>query len=408
MMQINLTTSTHLVRAIVIGLLIALSGGACNTETRTQSTTSMAYKGHAGEQDTPVLAATHPGLVGTRIDDCQTCHRGGEVVRQGGKRMTLNPRIYCHLIPFPDEKVIEGAPADFAGTLNPFGLDYLEAGRDGEALAAIAGRDSDGDGASNAQEIEARCYPGDSGSRPGQSPTPIRTYTRAELGELPVHEQVVLMNSHTQAMDEYVLYRGVRLIDLLTAAGADLERAASVTLIAPDGFAWDLPVEQVRHGFPPGRYHGNLGPDGFADPEQGFVGYPPEDLRPATFVEGGEIPGEPWAMVAYARNGESLTIGCLDAQTGSFEGEGPFRAVVPQSRPGPPDRGSSVSPSDYKDGCDYDDAKDHNAGACTRGLVAVRVNPLPAGYEEFDWKNGGWALIERGALIVYGAGVSEL
>ena len=64
-------------------------------------------------------------------------------------------------------------------------------------------------------------------------------------------------------------------------------------------------------------------------------------------------------------------------------------------------------PSEFgEDGYDYDDEKDHNAGLCVRGLVAVRVNPMPEGYEEFDWKNGGYSLLEKSQIIVYGAGIT--
>jgi hypothetical protein len=31
---------------------------------------------------------------------------------------------------------------------------------------------------------------------------------------------------------------------------------------------------------------------------------------------------------------------------------------------------------------------------------------MPPGFEEFDWKNGGWALATAGRLIVYGSGVA--
>ena len=40
-----------------------------------------------------------------------------------------------------------------------------------------------------------------------------------------------------------------------------------------------------------------------------------------------------------------------------------------------------------------------------RGVIAVRVNPLPAGYEDFDAKNGGWAFIADSTLVVYGYGI---
>jgi hypothetical protein len=41
-----------------------------------------------------------------------------------------------------------------------------------------------------------------------------------------------------------------------------------------------------------------------------------------------------------------------------------------------------------------------------RGVIAVRVNPMPAGLEEFDYQNGGWAYIDDPSVIVYGFGVA--
>ena len=49
-------------------------------------------------------------------------------------------------------------------------------------------------------------------------------------------------------------------------------------------------------------------------------------------------------------------------------------------------------------------AIDHNAGACVRGACVLRVNPLPAGVEEYDWKNG-WPLIADRTIMIYGHGV---
>ena len=40
-----------------------------------------------------------------------------------------------------------------------------------------------------------------------------------------------------------------------------------------------------------------------------------------------------------------------------------------------------------------------------RGVVAIRVNPMPEGYEEFDHMNGGWAYVDAKELIVYGKGI---
>ena len=34
---------------------------------------------------------------------------------------------------------------------------------------------------------------------------------------------------------------------------------------------------------------------------------------------------------------------------------------------------------------DYDPSLDHNAGSMVRGVIAIRVNPIPDGYEDFDY-----------------------
>ena len=46
-------------------------------------------------------------------------------------------------------------------------------------------------------------------------------------------------------------------------------------------------------------------------------------------------------------------------------------------------------------------------GAMVRGVTAVRVDPLPAGYEDFDHKNDGWPLVYQDSVIVYGHGISR-
>ena len=50
-------------------------------------------------------------------------------------------------------------------------------------------------------------------------------------------------------------------------------------------------------------------------------------------------------------------------------------------------------------------ATDHNAGAMVRGVIAIRIDPMPAGVEEFDYMNGGWAYINANQLIIYGYNV---
>jgi len=150
-----------------------------------------------------------------------------------------------------------------------------------------------------------------------------------------------------------------------------------------------------------------LMPLDFDDSNQGVADYPEANAMPEGLTDGEEIPGEQWLMVAFGRDGGRMLASHLDPSTGRLDGEGPYRLIAPQSVPGLPDRGSKYSPSCYDDGYDYDDANDHNAGLCVRGLVAIRVNPIPQGYEEFDWKNGDWPLVEREEIIVYGTGISQ-
>jgi len=366
---------------------------------------SRSYRGHANDRDATNLVAAYPSLIGTRLDDCATCHRAGEVRDARARSVTRSACAYCHLVPFPDSTIAAGAPAEFAATLNPFGAAYRDAGRSVAALGAIAALDSDGDDHANGAEIEALRQPGDAGSRPGQPTAPTVVLSGSEITGLPARRQFLLLNSHTQRFDEYATLTGVRMKDLLAAAGVDLSRATGITCIAPDGFAVDFEREDLTAPYPFGLFVGGLAPRGLGDSTAGFVQYPPA-AQMAAGQEDGAIPDTLWLMVAYRSNDRELSMSRLDPATGRQEGEGPYRLIAPQEVPGLPDRGSRYSPSGQADDYDFDPDRDHNAGLCIRGLVAIRVNPMPAGCEEYDWKNGGWALIERREIVVYGAGVS--
>lgn len=393
--------------ALASALLAAgLVGGCGSSGGQGDVVSSQSYKGHENDGDINALVNAYPHLVGTRLDDCQTCHQGGEVTDDEQRSSELNPCTYCHLIPYPDDSLVSGAPTSYDQTLNPYGRDYLAAGRSGDSLRSIEGHDSDGDSFDNLTEITAVRYPGDPSSQPGQPTVPLRTVGYDELRSLESHEQFLLLNSHKQQFDTYASYLGVTAAVLLAAAGADLASATSLTFIAPDGYTIDVELEPATHAYPAGLYFANLDPGSFSDPGQGFVVYPESDQMPSGLVDAGEIPGEPWLMVGYQRDGLDLDPSYLDPVTGRLNGEGPYRLIVPQAEPGQPDRGSEFSPSGYDDGYDYDETKDHNAGQCVRGLVAIRVNPIPTGYEEFDWKNGGYSLIDKRELIVYGAGIT--
>lgn len=365
-----------------------------------KTVSSRAYKGHTGDQDMDHLVAVYPDIAGSRLDDCQSCHTGGEVT-SGGKAQFKNACDYCHFIPFPDQEAT-GAPATYEQTLNPYGLAYKNAGRSTAALRSLAGQDSDGDGFSNEDEIGDSRYPGSADSKPGQPRAKRLVLNMEELQAMPVHQEFILANSHKQQFDTYALYKGVTVRDLLTEVGVDLNQITGVTLIAADGFMKDFDVELIRNQYPNGLFFSGLD-TGAKGADCGFVEYP--QSLPQGLVDGGEIPDAQWLLLAYARDGGPMDSSYLDPVSGKIDGEGPLRIVVPQSAPGSPDRGSSFSPSNCNDGYDYDDTKVHNAGDMVRGIVALRVNPMPEGYEEFDAMNGGWAYVDAGQLVVYGKGI---
>jgi hypothetical protein len=368
---------------------------------------SKSYQGHESVADSNNFVRVYKNTLGTRLDDCQTCHLQGIVVNTAGNSFQLSACDYCHIYALhPDNNIVSGAPTSYHETLNPYGIDYLGNGRDRAALVEIGPLDSDGDNYSNDTEINALYYPGDNGSVPGQPLAPCITVSWSEINSMDNHMQFLLMNAAKQQFDEYALYNGVKVKVLLEQIGVDLSNATSISFIAPDGFAKTITLDNVNGAFPAGLYYPGLSASDFADPNQGFVTYPASQYIPGGMTNGGAIPDEQWLQIAYWREGAALTESYIDTSTGKLEGEGPYRLVVPQNTPGSPDRGSKYSPSGYADGYDYDAAKDHNAGACVRGLVAIRINPMPAGYEEPDWKNQGLSLIMNKQIIVYGCGVT--
>jgi hypothetical protein len=382
-------------------ILILAAGIAAPTGQETVS--SRAYAGHENDADMQGLVRQYPAAAGTRLDDCQTCHRGG--VKGTDAEREVSPCSYCHLVVFPNARYKTGAPKDFGATLNAYGLDYRKAGRSLEAFAAIAGLDSDGDGHANAAEIAAVRNPGDAASRPGLPPAPTVSFGWDEIRKLPVHAQFLLMNKTTQRLDEYVTYKGVRIIDLLSAAKIYLTGATGITVFAPDGYSTDYGLEDIVAPFPQGYYYD--APLAFGDSDLALL-EKPESVPPGV-VNGARIPGALWLMLAYDREGKPLDVSTYEKSTGKLVGEGPYRLVKPQShvmgdrqRPGRPDR--SVNAKAAGDGWDYSDRIDHNAGAGARGACVIRINPMPEGYEDYDWKNG-WPLIGDRKVVIYGRGV---
>jgi hypothetical protein len=106
-------------------------------------------------------------------------------------------------------------------------------------------------------------------------------------------------------------------------------------------------------------------------------------------------------IFAYLRDGEYLAPGQLDDQNRlDINTEGPFRAVPPQMVPGPPDQSAT---SAYQNVIwPYNQTWDHNAGSSVRCVVAIRIEPLPAGTTDFNWYEGGWDYIDNQQFVVYG------
>jgi hypothetical protein len=195
------------------------------------------------------------------------------------------------------------------------------------------------------------------------------------------------------------------VIDLLSAAKIYLTGVTGITVFAPDGYSIDYTLQDVRAPFPRGYYY--AGPRAFGGTEKAFVKYPAR--LPARVKDGMRIPGDPWLILAYERNGLPLDPSAYEKGTGRLTGEGPYRLVKPQcdlagdpSKPGRPDR--SQKSATFGDGWDYIQGLDHNAGACVRGACVIRINPVPEGYEEYDWKNG-WPLIGDKKVVIFGRGI---
>jgi hypothetical protein len=388
-----------IVGAMALGLLGWLAGTARSQE----PALSRAYVGHENDADMKGFIRQYPGAAGSRLDDCQTCHRGG--VKGTDTEREYSPCGYCHLLVYPNPRYATGVPKTPADTLNAYGSDYKKAGRKFEAFMAVDAWDSDGDGKPNGVEIADSRNPGDPASRPGLPQAKAIVFGWDEIRRLPVQTQFMLMNTTKEPTDDYVVYTGVRVLDLLSAAKIYMTGVTGITVFAPDGYSVDYGVGDIVAPFPSGYYY--AAPLAFEGTERAFVKYPAK--LPAGLMDAKRIPAEPWLLLAYERDGAPLDPSIYEKGTGRLAGEGPYRLVKPQrdlegdpKRSGRPDR--SQKSKVFGDGWDFVPGIDHNAGACIRGACVIRLNPMPEGYEEYDWKNG-WPLIGDRKVVIYGHGI---
>jgi hypothetical protein len=355
-----------------------------------------AYSSHQNDQDVTNFLAVYPFAKSTKLDDCSLCHPGGSIT-QGGKTTSYGSCDYCHIS-------YGLQPPHGSVPLNGYGLAYKNAGRSQQAVLNIESLDSDGDSYANHAEIQALFFPGNLADHPGMKPAPAIVMNLERILKLPDHSEFILANA-SKSTDEYVRYRGVKIRDLLEHAGFN-RHATAITVFAPDGFSKTFPINaqdpqtdpatiqyDVMGPYPYGSYYGGLD----------FVNYA---YDPGYLYHGRIIPDRLYMMLGYLREGDPLDIGKLVPDSKNpgrlvLQGEGPYRLIVPQKIAGGPDRPSTAKP--VGDGWDYDSKKDHNQGFSVRSVSAIRVEPLPAGTTDFAWTEGGWNLVDKARVVIYGA-----
>lgn len=353
-----------------------------------------AYRGHADDRDINAVLSAYPALRNTPADSCATCHATGVVKRlsPGDGMRDENHCDYCHAVFVRDKK-------DVRETLNRFGRDYLQAGRNAAAVSALGPKDSDGDGASNEAELKAGTNPGEPSSSPSLRLAPSRTLTVGALKSLaPAVDQAMFLNStKSRSGDGYSDFRGLVLADVLKGVGL-LDSAESVDLLSADGYERTFTLAELRTAWPQGAPVMGLG-----KAELGACGW-------VTYASRRLEAGKPLApariLLAFEENGQPLEKGRIEPETGRILGKGPFRAIVPQFVVAPPDLPLTADPScspkvaaEYRFHEDYD----HNAGASQSAVVAVRVKPLPRGTRDIDWQRIATRLLAAEEVVFFGA-----
>jgi hypothetical protein len=360
---------------------------------------------HQGDIDSVNFRTAYPDKVGTKLDSCTLCHSGGSYV-SGGKTTTLGSCQWCHYI---TNYGADSSEATLLKTLNLFGVDYKNNGRNAAAFQAVSNLDSDGDGSSNQTEIAALTYPGDANDNPTKVPAPSRVFSLEEFERMAQHSQFLLMNA-SKSDDSYTQYSSVALENLIKAIR--LDSATGITVYSPDGFATYHPFDPVTNPnsyhvfgiYPEGTFYYNQQADMATNPSTGWCNYtsPSAVGRPSGSVifnaEGLKM------LFAFERDGEYLAPGVLNSQN-KLDGEGPFRVVPPQKSPGPPDQRSTAShatdPVYWV--WPYLASADHNAGFSSRTVTMIKVEPLPAGTTDINTLEAGWPYVDEKRIVIYGS-----
>lgn len=363
---------------------------------------------HEGERDAEKFLTAYPDAAGTKLDHCALCHSGGQYENKKGEMVALGSCLWCH-----DTYGYDGA-GEIEDTINVYGTDYKAAGRNATAVTSINTLDSDGDGYTNGEEIAAGTFPGNPDDYPGLTPAPSKVYTKSQLQAMPQHTQFMLMNA-SRSDDKYTEYTGVTIKDLLDDAGI-LPSATGITVYAPDGWATYHPLNYEEgdekyhvygnmpnesYQYPPATYYYDEQADLEKNPDDGWCEYDAPGCTGRSHGNNIIVDGGLKALLAISRDGGTpLEPGVLNDEN-KLDGEGPFRLVVPQKSVNPPDQSSRADNQNVV--WPYTENWDHNAGACTRSATIIRVEPLPEGTTDADILEAGWAYVDEGKILIYGA-----
>lgn len=372
--------------------------------------TALAAYHHEGENDAEKFLTAYPDAAATKLDHCALCHSGGQYEKKPGKWVSMGSCQWCHY-----SYGYDGA-GEIDDTMNQYGVDYKAADRNAAAVTSINTLDSDGDGYTNGEEIGACTFPGNTDDHPGLTPAPSKVYTRSQLQALDQHTQFMLMNA-SRSDDKYTEYTGVTLKDMLDSAGI-LPSATGITVYAPDGWSQYHPLEydedaEMYHvygnmpnhsyQYPPATYYYDEEADLAKNPEDGWCEYDAPGCAGRSNGDNIVVDGGLKALLAISRDGGTpLETGVLTDEN-KLDGEGPYRVVVPQKTvpPNAPDQRSSADNQNVVWPYTYD--WDHNAGACSRSATIIRVEPLPEGTTDVDILEAGWAYVDDGKVLIYGA-----
>lgn len=354
---------------------------------------------HEGENDSKNFTATYPSKSGTKLDHCALCHSGGSYESKG-KTTTLGSCQWCHY-----SYKYDGS-GNILDTMNQYGKNYHDNGRNASAVSAIESIDSDGDGYTNIQEIEAGRFPGDANDDPSKVVAPSRIYTKAQLQALGGHAQFLLMNT-SRSGDFYAEYTGVPMEVLLEDAGI-LASATGILVYAPDGWSQYHPLEldqdpelyHVKGTYPESVYYYDLQADTAVNTVDGWCDYSAPSCKGRKHLDSISVPGGLKMILAYSREGQGMDPGVLN-QDNKLDGEGPFRVVPPQKSTNAPDQSSKAKNQNVL--WPYDFNWDHNAGASSRTVTTIKVQPLPSGTTDIDILEAGWAFVDQNKVIVYGS-----